>query len=329
VLLAGTTVKRASLHNADELERKDIMVGDAVVIQKAGEIIPQVVRVETDARQGTETRFDFPKTCPSCGARVERSGDEVDYYCSNPPSRCPDQLKEWLRWYAHRDAMDVDGLGEKLIDQLVDKKLVRSLGDLYRLDAPTLAGLERMGKKSAENLVQALEASKYRTLDRLLTGLVIRHVGTRMSEVIAARVKTLDELRSMSLAALEGTPEVGPIVAASIHDYFQDPDNQALIDDLAAVGVSPVPLEPVEAKGGKLPFAGKTFVLTGTLPKRSRTEAEKLIKERGGKISGSVSKVTSYVLAGEEAGSKLEKAKQLGIPVVDEPEFERLADIGE
>ncbi|HEX3449109.1 MAG TPA: NAD-dependent DNA ligase LigA [Isosphaeraceae bacterium] len=329
VQLAGTTVKRASLHNADELERKDIMIGDAVVIQKAGEIIPQVVRVETDARKGTETRFDFPKSCPSCGAPVERSGDEVDYYCTNPPSRCPDQLKEWLRWYAHRDAMDIDGLGEKLIDQLVDKKLVRSLADLYRLDASTLAGLERMGKKSAENLVQALEASKHRTLDRLLTGLVIRHVGTRMSEIIAARVKTLDELRSMSLAALAGTPEVGPIVAASIHDYFQDPENQALIDDLAAVGVSPVPLEPVEAKGGKLPFAGKTFVLTGTLPKRSRAEAEKLIKERGGKISGSVSKVTSYVLAGEEAGSKLEKAKQLGITVLDEPEFERLADIGE
>ena len=329
VQLAGTTVKRASLHNADELERKDIMVGDAVVIQKAGEIIPQVVRVEIDARKGTETRFHFPKTCPSCGAPVERSGDEVDYYCSNPPSRCPDQLKEWLRWYAHRDAMDIDGLGEKLIDQLVDKKLVCSLADLYRLDAPTLAGLERMGKKSAENLVQSLEASKHRTLDRLLTGLVIRHVGTRMSEIIAARVKTLEELRSMSLAALEGTPEVGPIVAASIHDYFQDPENQALIDDLAQVGVSPVPLEPVVAKGGKLPFAGKTFVLTGTMPKRSRAEAEKLIKERGGKISGSVSKVTSYVLAGEEAGSKLEKAKQLGIPVVDEPEFERLADITE
>ena len=177
--------------------------------------------------------------------------------------------------------------------------------------------------------MQALESSKHRTLDRLLTGLVIRHVGTRMSEIIAARVKTLDELRSMSLAALEATPEVGPIVAASIHDYFQDPENQALIDNLSAVGVSPVPLEPVQAKGGKLPFAGKTFVLTGTLPTRSRAEAEKLIKERGGKISGSVSKMTSYVLAGAEPGSKLEKAKQLGIAVLNEPEFERLAEISE
>jgi DNA ligase (NAD+) len=328
VLLAGTTVKRASLHNADELERKDIRIGDAVVIQKAGEIIPQVVRVETAARQGTERRFHFPKVCPSCGARVERAGDEVDYYCTNPPSRCPDQLKEWLRWYAHRDAMDIDGLGEKLIDQLVEKKLVGSLADLYRLDATTLAGLERMGKKSADNLASALDASKHRTLDRLLTGLTIRHVGTRMAEVIAARVQTLDQLRGMTLEQLEATPEVGPIVAASIHDYFRDPENQRLLDDLASAGVSPQPFTPVEASGGRIPFAGKTFVLTGTLPRRSRAEAETLIKERGGKISGSVSKVTSYVLAGDDAGSKLEKAKQLGIPVIGEAELERMAEIG-
>ena len=327
VQLAGTTVKRATLHNADELERKDIMVGDAVVIQKAGEIIPQVVRVETDARKGTESRFQFPKTCPSCGAPVERSGDEVAYYCTNPPSRCPDQLKEWLRWYAHRDAMDIEGLGEKLIDQLVDKKLVASLADLYRLDAPTLAGLERMGKKSADNLVQALEASKHRTLDRLITGLTIHHVGTRMAEIIAGRVKTLDQLRTMSLAELEALPEVGPIVAASIHDYFKDAENQVLLDDLGAVGVNPEPLQTAEARGGKIPFAGKTFVLTGTLPKRSRPEAEALIKERGGKVSGSVSKMTSYVLAGDEPGSKREKAKKLGIPIIDESEFERLAEI--
>jgi DNA ligase (NAD+) len=327
VQLAGTTVKRASLHNADELERKDIKIGDAVVIQKAGEIIPQVVRVETAARKGGETRFHFPKHCPSCGAPVERTGDEVDYYCSNPPSRCPDQLKEWLRWYAHRDAMDIDGLGEKLVDQLVEKKLVKSLADLYRLDAPTLAGLERMGKKSADNLVQAIEATKHRTLDRLLTGLTIRHVGTRMAEIIAGRVKALEQLRTMALSDLEAIPEVGPVVAESIHDYFHDPDNQRLLDDLAAVGVSPEPLRPATAPGGKVPFAGKTFVLTGTLPQRSRADAEAIIKERGGKVSGSVSKVTSYVLAGEDAGSKLEKAKQLGIPIIDEAEFERLAEI--
>ena len=183
--------------------------------------------------------------------------------------------------YAHRDAMDIEGLGEKLIDQLVEKKLVKSLADLYRLDAPTLIELERMGKKSADNLVQALESSKHRPLDRLITGLTIHHVGTRMAEIIAGRVKTIDQLRSMSLAELEAIPEAGPIVAASIHNYFQDPDNQALVDDLAAVGVQPEPLQPPEARGGKLVFAGKTFVLTGTLPKRSRAEAEVVIKEAG------------------------------------------------
>jgi len=328
VVLAGTTVKRATLHNADELARKDIRVGDTVVIEKAGEIIPQVVRVETGARKGTERAFHFPATCPSCGAPVKRSGDEVAFYCTNPPSRCRDQLKEWLRWYAHRDAMDIDGLGEKLIDQLVEKKLVTNLADLYRLDAATLAGLERMGKKSADNLVQALDASRRRTLDRLLTGLTIRHVGTRMAEVIAARVKTLDRLRGMTLAELESIPEVGPIVAASIHDYFQDPENQRMLDELATAGVRPVPLEEPKASGGKLVFAGKTFVLTGTLAKRSRAEAEALIKQRGGKVSGSVSKMTSYVLAGDEPGSKIEKAGQLGIPVIDEAELERMAEVG-
>jgi DNA ligase (NAD+) len=325
VVLAGTTVKRASLHNADELERKDIRVGDTVVIQKAGEIIPQVVRVETGARTGGEHRFHFPKTCPSCGSRVERSGDEVDFYCINPAFRCPDQLKEWLRWYAHRDSMDIDGLGEKLIDQLVDKKLVRTLADLYKLDAGTLADLDRMGKKSAENLVRAIDASRHRTLDRLLTGLTIRHVGTRMAEVIAQRVKTLDHLRKMTLSELESIPEVGPIVAASIHSYFQDAEHQRLIDELEAAGLRPEPLQPPKARGGKLVFADKTFVLTGTFPKRTRPEAEALIKERGGKISGSVSKVTSYVVAGEDAGSKLDKARQLGITVIDEAELERMA----
>jgi DNA ligase (NAD+) len=329
VLLAGTTVRRASLHNADELERKDVRIGDAVVIQKAGEIIPQVVRVEVEARKGDEAAFRFPTECPSCGARVERSAEEVDYYCSNPPGRCPDQLKEWIRWYAHRDAMDVDGLGEKLIQQLVDKGLVKSLADLYRLDATTLAGLERMGKKSADNLIAAIEASKTRTLDRLLTGLTIRHVGTRMSEILAEKVRTLDKLRGMSLEELEAVPEVGPVVAQSIHEYFQDPGHQNLLDELQAVGVTPQPLQPVPTAGRKLPFAGMTFVLTGTLPKRSRPEAEALLKQRGGKVTGSVSKMTGYVLAGADAGSKLDKAKQLGIPIIDEAEFERMAEGGE
>ena len=325
VRLAGTTVKRATLHNADEIARKDIRVGDTVVIQKAGEIIPQVVRVEHDARDGSEVPYVFPTHCPNCGAPVVRDAHEVDYRCSNPPSACTEQLKGRLRYFAHRDAMDIDGLGEKLIDQLVSTGLVRSLADLYRLDVPTLAELERMGKKSAENLVAGIEGSKHRSLDRFVAGLAIRHVGTRMAEVLAERFKTLEKLRAASLADLESTPEVGPVVAASIHDFFQDRDHQQLLDELAAVGLAPQPFKPPTAAAGELVFAGKTFVLTGTLPKRTRPEAEELIKKLGGKVSGSVSKMTSYVLAGDEAGSKLEKARQLGVPVIDEEEFERMA----
>jgi DNA ligase (NAD+) len=325
VRLGGTTVKRATLHNAEEIARKDIRVGDTVVIQKAGEIIPQVMRVEHEGRVGSEVPYVFPTHCPNCGAPVVRDPHEVDYRCSNPPSACTDQLKGRLRYFAHRDAMDIDGLGEKLIEQLVGGGLVRSLADVYRLDAATLAGLERMGKKSAENLIAAIEGSKQRPLERFVSGLAIRHVGTRMAEVLAERYRSLDRLRAASLAELEATPEVGPVVAASIHDFFQNPENKQLLDELAAVGVSPKPFKPAAATGSKLPFAGKTFVLTGTLPTRTRPEAEALIKKLGGKTSGSVSKMTSYVLAGEEAGSKLERARELGIAVIDEADFERMA----
>jgi len=327
VRLAGTTVKRATLHNADEIARKDIRIGDTVVIQKAGEIIPQVVRVEHEGRDGSEVPFVFPTHCPNCGAPVVRDPHEVDYRCSNPPSACTEQLKGRLRYYAHRDAMDIDGLGDKLIDQLVSGSLVRSLADLYRLDVPTLADLERMGKKSAENLVAAIEGSKHRTLDRFLAGMAIRHVGTRMAEILAERYQTLDRLKSASLAELEATPEVGPVVAASVHDFFQNPEHRRLLEDLAAVGVSPQAYKSPTTGGSQLVFAGKTFVLTGTLPKRTRPEAEALIKQLGGKVSGSVSKMTSFVLAGAEAGGKLDKARDLGIAVIDEAEFERLAGV--
>ena len=328
VRLAGTTVKRATLHNADKIARKDIREGDTVVIQKAGEIIPQVVRVEADARDGTEAPFVFPSHCPSCGAPVVRVDGEVDYRCSNPPSACTTQLKTRIRNFAHRDALDIEGLGIKLIDQLVDRQLVRSLADLYRLDEATLSELDRMGEKSARNLLASLESSKHRTLDRFLTGMTIRHVGIRMSEVLAERFHSIGRLRAATLEELEAVPEVGAVVAASVHDFLHDPDNALLIDDLLAVGVDPIPYEPIHGSSADLPFAGKTFVLTGTLPKRSRSEAEVIIKQLGGKTSGSVSKVTAYVLAGEDAGSKLEKARQLGVTVIDEAEFERLAGIG-
>jgi DNA ligase (NAD+) len=326
VPLAGTTVKRASLHNADEIERKGVRIGDKVVIEKAGEIIPQVVRVETNARDGSEIPFRFPRQCPCCGAPVVREPGEVDYRCTNRPTACPDQLKEWIRWYAHRDAMDIDGLGSKLIDQLVDRKLVRSPADLYRLDESTVAELERMGRKSAHNLIEAIEASKTRTLDRLLTGLTIRHVGTHNAELLAARFHTLDALRAATLEDLEAIPGLGPIVAASVHAFFQDPENLRLLDDLKRVGVNPPPYRAAQATGG-LPLAGKTFVITGTLPKRSRAEAEDLIKRHGGRVVGSVSKATTYLLVGDEPGSKLDKAKQLGIPILDEAELERMVGL--
>ncbi len=324
VPLAGTTVKRATLHNADEIGRKDLRIGDTVVIQKAGEIIPQVVRVETEARDGTEQPFIFPTSCPSCGAPVERRADEVDFHCTNAPSHCPDQLKEWIRWFAHRDAMDIDGLGIKLIDQLVATGLVRDLPDLYRLDEPTLAALERMGKKSAQNLVASIETSKGRSLDRFLTGLTIRHVGTRSAEVLAERFSTLEAVRAATLAEIESVPEIGPVVAASVFEFFQDPENARLLDDLLAVGVHPVPVVRVASTDSELPLAGKTFVLTGTLQKRTRPEAEALIKKLGGKITGSVSKSTAYVVAGADPGSKLAKAQQLNIPILDEDALEHL-----
>ena len=325
VTLAGTTVKRASLHNADEIARKDVRVGDTVVIQKAGEIIPQVVRVEVNARDGSEVPFVFPTTCPSCGAPVVREPDGVDLRCTNPPSACPEQLKESIRWFAHRDAMDVEGLGVKLIDQLVDKGLVGSLADLYRLDEATLAGLDRMGKKSARNLVTALDSSKTRPLDRFLTGLTIRHVGTRGAEVLAERFGTLGAVKSAGLAELEAVPEVGAVVASSVFEFFQDEANRGLLDDLRSVGVEPAEVRPAAAPSGRLPLAGKTIVLTGTLPTRTRPEAEALIKRLGGKVTGSVSKSTSIVLAGADAGSKLEKARILNIPIIDEAELDRIA----
>lgn len=328
VPLAGSTVKRATLHNAEEIQRKDVRVGDTVVVQKAGEIIPQVVRVEPEGRDGSEVPYEFPDRCPSCGGPVSRIPGEVDYHCANPPSVCPDQLKEWLRWFAHRDAMDVDGLGSKLIDQLVDKKLVKSLADLYRLDEETLTNLERMGKKSAANLVSAIDATRRRSLDRLLTGLSIRHVGVRGSEVLAERFVTLEAIRVADLDQLLGVPDIGQVVAASVHAFFSDPESQRLLDDLKSVGLDPEPYRPPVVAGGNALFSGQTFVLTGTLPNRSREETEAVIKSLGGKVIGSVSKSTSYVLAGEKAGSKLDKAKQWNIPVIDEAEFERMAGIG-
>ena len=339
VVLAGTTVKRATLHNAEEIARKDVRVGDTVVIQKAGEIIPQVVRVELEARTGKEKTYQFPQICPCCGALVSRPEGEIDFRCTNAPSSCSAQFKEWLRFYAGRDAMDIEGLGEKVIEQLVDQELVKSLGDIYRLDSGRLSELvlstatredgktviRTFGKKSAENLLAGIEASKTRSLDRFITGLSIRHVGSRVAEILAEQFLTLNSIRNASREELENIPGLGPIVAGSIYEFFQNSSHRKQIDDLLASGVIPQPMTQVARTG--LPLAGFTLVITGTLPIRSRSEMEALIKKAGGKVTGSVSKTTNYLVVGEDAGSKLEKARQLGIKCLSEPELEGLIAI--
>jgi DNA ligase (NAD+) len=317
VLLAGTTVQRASLHNFDEIQRKDVRIGDLVVIQKAGEIIPQVMRVETSVRTGEEQPISLPDGCPVCGHPIERVPGEVDYRCTGGRAGCTGQLKTWLAYWAHRNCMDIDGLGEKIIDQLVDQGLVAGPADLYRLTSAELLTLERMGEKSAENLVKAIQASRNRPLDKFLTALNIRHVGESLSEVLAGRFGTLERLLNADAAELSGTPEIGNVVAASIREFFEQPSTRTLIHELSLAGVEPQPFEKRKTVGS-LPLAGKTVVLTGTLPNRKRDEAEEIIKSLGGKTSGSVSKKTDFLLAGADAGSKLEKATALGVQVVDE-----------
>ncbi len=325
VLLAGTTVQRASLHNFDEIQRKDVRVGDLVVIQKAGEIIPQVMRVEASARSGAEVPIELPGGCPVCGRPIERVPGEVDYRCTGGRAGCTGQLKTWLSYWAHRNCMDIDGLGEKIIDQLVDQEMVSGPADLYRLTVEELAALERMGEKSAENLVKAIETSRRRPLDKFLTALNIRHVGERLSEILAERFGTLENLVHADIGELSSTPEIGQVVAASIREFFDRPSTHSLLHELELAGVNPLPVEK-RVKTGGLPLEGKTVVLTGTLPNRARHEAEEVIKSLGGKTSGSVSKKTDFVLAGAEAGSKLEKAISLGVTVVDEAWLDALLE---
>jgi DNA ligase (NAD+) len=323
VQLAGTTVKRASLHNADEIARKDIRVGDMVLVEKAGEIIPYVIRSEPSARKGDEKVFHFPKKCPVCGSPVERAEEEVAYRCTG--INCPAQLKEKLRFYAHRNSMDIEGLGEALVDQLVDSGLVHSIPDLYKLTLEQLVDLERMGKKSAQNLLEGIEKSKQRGLARLLTGLGILHVGERMAEILADEFGNIDDLMIASADRLSRIKGVGPILGESISKSFQNPDTRKIVEDLRSPGdkLTQYP-KPTPAQVGGPDLTGRTFVVTGTLEHYSREEIESLIKQLGGKATGSVSKKTDYVVAGENAGSKLDKAKELGVKIVTEADFDKL-----
>ncbi|HEY2787627.1 MAG TPA: NAD-dependent DNA ligase LigA [Fimbriiglobus sp.] len=322
VQLAGTTVSRATLHNADEIERKDVRIGDTIVVEKAGEIIPQVVRVETAARTGKEVKFHFPKSCPVCGAPTKKEKDSPFVYCSAPRDQCGGQVKRQIRQFARRDAMDIENLGEKIVDQLVDSELVESPADLYRLTVEQLLTLERTGEKSAQNLIDGIAASKTRGLTRVLSGLGIPMVGDSIADLLAQEFLTMDALAESTeerLARIEG---VGPERARHVREYFQSEVGKGVIADLKELGVKLT--EEKRAVPVSSGIAGKTIVVTGTLSKYGRKEIEDLIKSLGGKPSGSVSKKTDYVVVGEDAGSKLEKAKAFGVPVLTEMEFDAI-----
>lgn len=321
VQLAGTRVSNASLHNADYIRTKDIRVGDTVVVIKAGKIIPYVLRAEHGLRTGKEKAFEFPDRCPVCGAPVEADDKKVFYYCT--ARNCAGRLKKTLRSFARRDAMDIEGLGEEMVNQLVDAGLVKSISDLYRLTLAQLMELERMGEKSSQNLLDGIEASKQRDLGRLLTGLAIPHVGEAVALLLASEFGTIDGLLEASEERLSRIGGVGPTMAKDIHDFFHDGAERQMIEDLRQAGVKMT--QDVQAKPkGASDLTGKTFVVTGTLARYQRDEIERLIRQSGGKASGSVSKKTDYLIAGDKAGSKLDKAKELGVKVLSEDEFDKL-----
>ena len=318
VLLAGTTVARASLHNEDEIKRLDIKLGDTVLIEKSGEIIPQVLSVVTSKRDGSERVYEFPTKCPVCGFDALRPEGEAVRRCVNPD--CPAKIKARIQYFASRKAMDIEGLGDVLVETLVDSGMVKDVADVYKLTVSDIANLERKAEKSATKLIDQIEASKTRGLQRLLYGIDIRHVGERYAKILARHFRSIDKLADASVEELVAIHEIGPTVAVSVYEWFRNPLHIELINRLRKAGVS------METEGGgevkhDERFSGKTFVLTGTLENYTRDEASKLIEDRGGRVSSSVSKKTDYVLAGSEAGSKLAKAESLGVAVLDEAQF--------
>lgn len=324
VHLAGTIVKRATLHNEDELRRKDIRIGDTVTIEKAGEIIPAVIGVVLTKRTGAEKIFEFPRKCPECGSQISRGaagGEAVVWRCTNLD--CPAQVRGRIEHWCARGAMDIEGGGEVLVKQLVSSGLVRDVADLYSLTPDQLRGLERMGEKSAQNFLDGVAASKSCDLWRVLFGLGILHVGAGVAKSLGRHFASIEDVAAASLDQLTNTEDIGEVIAQSVFQWFAENRNRALVERLRKAGVNfQSSLYQPSAPAGA--FAGKTFVLTGTLPTLKREEAAAKIEALGGKVSGSVSKRTDYVVAGEDAGSKLEKARQLGIRVIDEAEFLKL-----
>ncbi|NNE67892.1 MAG: NAD-dependent DNA ligase LigA [Pyrinomonadaceae bacterium] len=322
VLLAGTTVSRASLHNQDEIERLDVRIGDTVLIEKSGEIIPQVLKVIEAKRDGSEKKFEFPTSCPVCDSDVRRPEGEAVTRCVNPV--CPAKIKGRLAYFAARKAMDIEGLGDVIIEQLVDGGHVKDVADLYSLELETVAALERMAEKSAGKLIDQITASKDRGLQKVLFGMDIRHVGERYSKILSNHYGIIDSLMSASVEELDDIPEIGEKVATSIHDFFRSESNIDLIQRLKEAGVK-LESPDSDTHGTSELFEGKTFVLTGKLETLTRSAAAEIIEARGGRVSSSVSKNTDFVVAGEKAGSKLKKAESLGVEVIGEAELTSMA----
>lgn len=316
VLLAGTTVKRASLHNEDEIHRKDIRIGDTVIVEKAGEIIPQVISVVNPYRKNRAKEFEFPKTCPDCQADLIKYEGEVAWRCINP--ECPPQVRIKIQHFAARDALDIEGLGESVVDQLVSENLISNYADLYSLTIDQIIPLERMAEKSAQNLIDGIDKSKAQPFERVLYALGIRFVGKTVAKDLAKAFKNLDRLRSASEEELLAVDSIGPRIAESVIDFFENEVNQKLLSKLQEAGLK---FEIEESELVSTLLEGKKIVITGTLPTLSRNEAKELIEKHGGKTASSVSKNTNFVLAGESAGSKLTKAQDLGIKILNEEQF--------
>jgi DNA ligase (NAD+) len=319
VPVGGVTVSRATLHNEDEIERLGLQIGDTVLIERSGDVIPKVLQVVEIGEKGKRRRFVMPENCPVCGTRVVREEGEAIRRCVN--ANCPARLKESILHFASRRALNIDGLGEVLVHQLVEGGLVKSVADLYRLTAEQLESLERMGEKSAAKLLRNIDKSRQAPFPRVIYGLGIRFVGERTAQILADHFSSMEALQGAELEQLEQAEEVGPRIAEAIRAFFGEPRNQALLRELRQERLQ-FEQAPKEKTGGAL--AGLTFVLTGTLPHLSRDEAAERIEAAGGKVSGSVSRNTDYVVAGENAGSKLDKAKQLGVRLIEEAELLQL-----
>ena len=323
VRISGSVVQRATLHNEDEIRRKDIRIGDVVLIQKAGEIIPEVVKVIKEKRTGKETEFLMPTQCPVCGAKVFRPEGEVASRCNS--LTCPAQIKERIRHFASRNAMDIEGLGPAIIDQLVEKGLIKDISDLYFLERDDLISLERMAEKSADNLLDAIEKSKKKSLPNLIYGLGIRYVGVHTAEVITRYYPTLDKFKKANLEKLIEINEIGPKIAESIILFFKEKESLAIIERVRSTGLNfGQEEEKIREEKEVQMLAGKQFVLTGTLKDFTRTQAKEIISELGGRVTGSVSKKTDYVVAGEDPGSKYQKAQELGVPIINGEEFKKI-----